>query len=315
MVEFVLRAHSVGCSVPQRIAGGRIHSVFQKACNLETSDGMLIGLLSPALPRTPWSLSLSSLPVRFVEIFAEGDTFFVSASPSNSNHPSTQYLFFPQRNVRVELCNAVVWMPRFPVPDHIPDLNDAVRFLDKLCDGCPRNGSSSPPVHTMPQSKAKEAAVLLHRKLLRATNDLAEAAQRSDCIAGAAAASALLGLGNGLTPTGDDILTGFLAGLLAVSRFDRGLKDFEASVRRSIVSFAPIRTSTISRTFLFHAVQGLFSENVVDLIQTVLNNEPCSCLAATAQRLCRFGASSGVDTLTGITTAWKVWTARRHASD
>ncbi len=314
MTELVLHAYSVGCTVPQFLAGGRIHSVFQRACNLETFDGLLIGLLDPTLPRTPWSFSLSRLPAPFPEILDGGDTFLVSDSPSNDKNPPAQTLFFPQCNVRVELRDAVTWTPRLPAPDHIPDLLPAVRLLEGLRDKCRNCPPGSSGCATLRPGK-EDAAVLLRRKLHRATDELAEAARCGNCAAGAEAASALLGLGNGLTPAGDDILIGFLAGLRSVSRFDRTLENFGVSVGRSIAALAPSRTSTISRIFLLHAAQGLFSENVVDLIRAVLNNEPCSCLSATAERLCRFGASSGIDTLTGIVTAWTVRTGFRHPPD
>jgi hypothetical protein len=77
--------------------------------------------------------------------------------------------------------------------------------------------------------------------------DLAGAAGDHD--ASVAAAARLLGSGPGLTPSGDDVLAGFLAGAAAF-----GLD--AAALRHAITALAPARTTALSAALLWHAARG-----------------------------------------------------------
>jgi hypothetical protein len=77
--------------------------------------------------------------------------------------------------------------------------------------------------------------------------DLAAAA--ADHEASAAAAVSLLGRGPGLTPSGDDVLTGFLVGAAAF-----GLE--AAALREATTVLAPARTTALSAALLWLAARG-----------------------------------------------------------
>jgi hypothetical protein len=76
---------------------------------------------------------------------------------------------------------------------------------------------------------------------------LADAARDYD--ASVAVAARLLGSGPGLTPSGDDVLAGFLAGAIAF-----GLD--AAALRQAIEVLAPARTTALSAALLWHAARG-----------------------------------------------------------
>src|SRR5262249_13546495 len=59
----------------------------------------------------------------------------------------------------------------------------------------------------------------------------------------------LLGRGPGLTPAGDDVLAGLLAGRAAYGPDDRALAD-------DICALAPSRTTALSAALLRHAARG-----------------------------------------------------------
>jgi hypothetical protein len=81
----------------------------------------------------------------------------------------------------------------------------------------------------------------------RLVADLAGAAGDHDV--SVAAAARLLGIGPGLTPSGDDVLAGFLAGAAAF-----GLD--AAALRHAITVLAPARTTALSAALLWHAARG-----------------------------------------------------------
>ena len=85
------------------------------------------------------------------------------------------------------------------------------------------------------------------------------------------AASGLLGLGEGLTPAGDDCLVGALA----------------------------VRTTAVGREFVVHALAGRFSEPMLALLRA---RGPIEAAEA-VRRLAGLGATSGMDTLAGLRLA------------
>ena len=103
----------------------------------------------------------------------------------------------------------------------------------------------------------------------------------------------LIGLGIGLTPSGDDFLCGFLAGLrLSLSESD----SFRQILEKKICSHLD-RTNEISAAFLHCAVLGQFSSPIHLLINPDITVEQIY------RAFSDIGHSSGVDTLCGISTA------------
>jgi hypothetical protein len=139
---------------------------------------------------------------------------------------------------------------------------------------------------------------------LSATNATAYAALAPLCAGRSAFAvptlltlvKALVGLGEGLTPSGDD----FLVGLLAVLHVTGFLPCSAASpVREQFCECVRLGTSQLSGEFLRCAFEGHFAEPLVMLVRAL-------CVPATdawpahATTLAAVGHSSGVDAMVGI---------------
>lgn len=99
----------------------------------------------------------------------------------------------------------------------------------------------------------------------------------------------LVGLGIGLTPSGDDFLCGVLAGLIFSNAQNH---PFAQCLRAEIVAHSP-DTNDISRTFLACAVQRQFSLSVLRLAAL----PPAEKIL---QEFLAIGHSSGIDTLCGL---------------
>lgn len=103
----------------------------------------------------------------------------------------------------------------------------------------------------------------------------------------------VLGVGIGLTPSGDDFLCGVLAGLNAAA----AEQPFRQMLHEQIYAQLS-RTNDISRAFLECALKGQFSSAVVQFFQ-----HPFATAAQQQWLLQQFeaiGHSSGLDTLSGI---------------
>lgn len=109
-------------------------------------------------------------------------------------------------------------------------------------------------------------------------------------------ACGLIGLGEGLTPAGDDCLVGALA---ILHRFARPWLARHSEIRPPIAAAARGGTTIVGRDFILHALDGAFSEHVLALVAA----ESVKDVRRAATRLAATGATSGADTLCGIRLA------------
>lgn len=158
------------------------------------------------------------------------------------------------------------------------------------------------------------ASTPLGKHLAQAAGELAGGLCRRNLNEADRAASRLVGLGTGLTPTGDDFLCGILAALRCTNREDDRERKFAAEWGQAL-SARIEATTAISATFLECAIAGLFAGAVSALVDALAGGEDTTTRKA-LDRLCARGHSSGMDTATGLLFGmWlrNVGEVRRHA--
>jgi len=127
---------------------------------------------------------------------------------------------------------------------------------------------------------------------------LVDAVQPSDRGSAVAAGLALLGLGPGLTPSGDDALVGFLGAWRWLS--PRALDDdIRRAMLGALVDRAPSGTTSVSAEFFHHLFHGRVSEPLLQLFEALIAGTQHDVQRA-ADRIAAWGASSGLDTLSGV---------------
>lgn len=104
----------------------------------------------------------------------------------------------------------------------------------------------------------------------------------------------LLGLGAGLTPAGDDFLTGVLIALRSLNQ-----KLLCRRLGRSLLNVAARRTNRISAAHLRAAADGQCAEALVALLSALVLPDTDALPRATA-RLSQIGQTSGRDALCGV---------------
>jgi hypothetical protein len=109
--------------------------------------------------------------------------------------------------------------------------------------------------------------------------------------------AALIGLGPGLTPSGDDFLMGALALLDAL-----GQTNIHAALAQAVAGAAPTLTSPLSACFLRAAAAGHVGESLHDAVASLLAGNADAAVAA-AQRI---GHTSGWDMLAGVAVALRI---------
>ena len=118
----------------------------------------------------------------------------------------------------------------------------------------------------------------------------------------------LIGLGPGLTPSGDDFIVGYLAGLWSTASSDSSRLRFMSSLGARL-SQAADGTNAISRTYMKSAVKGNVSEPIATLAQSLGQAKSMDGVRGATRTALQVGNTSGTDGVLGLLLGCIVWTA------
>lgn len=207
---------------------------------------------------------------------------------------SATRLIFPA--FEVDLSAAEVWQPSAPpITRTQVDQHEALKQLASQVLGrrAPAGFSVLLPhlldLPEKPALSASEAARLARLIQLR------EASQRHDLDQAAALIESLLGLGRGLTPSGDDVTIGWLLALRMNS------PSAKSNALKRVVELAYQRTTSISANLIECAANGEADERLINVLDHLASGTPG--LEDCATGLLAWGESSGVDALIGMALA------------
>lgn len=116
----------------------------------------------------------------------------------------------------------------------------------------------------------------------------------------------ILGLGKGLTPSGDDALAGLLAGMEFLRDAQGRLLDERRELASLLLPEMEEGTSLFSASILIAAIEGQYAEPILDLLDEIAREDvtPASLDAACAALL-EVGHDSGASILDGVRAAFK----------
>jgi len=107
----------------------------------------------------------------------------------------------------------------------------------------------------------------------------------------------VIGLGPGLTPSGDDFLSGLLSLLWYLGEED-DISLFKGNLLKAMIPRVH-ETTPVSRAFLEAAMNGEFTESILDLYK-VMGSRDMEESKEILREISRLGHSSGTDTLAGM---------------
>ncbi|MFQ5840035.1 MAG: DUF2877 domain-containing protein [Candidatus Methylomirabilales bacterium] len=116
------------------------------------------------------------------------------------------------------------------------------------------------------------------------------------------ASQRILGLGPGLTPSGDDFLVGCLKGLWLLAGSDPRLYDVIDALQSGLEPFLFDRTTRVGAEFLRHALHGQFAEILDRAAGALLGLAPPEASLSAVSQLIAQGETSGTDTALGLLT-------------
>ena len=209
----------------------------------------------------------------------------------------------PAAGLVVERARATVWDPALPSSTRLTadaELARRAGLTRSLVDALARPGGLWP----RRDRRTDDAWATAARPVIR---ELSSALVAGDGGTAAAAALQLVGLGVGLTPSGDDLLVGLLAGLEATGH---PMRD---EVAAAVTSDVDERTTAAGASALRQAADGAYSERLHDVLASLARaagdreggptRDGRDGLARAVVGALAFGETSGSDTLAGVLLA------------
>ena len=288
-----LSAISIGYFVPRARFDGRVRGLFHRACNVRLDDGRLITLLASDLSDVPQGVRLNTPP---------GFAFdALPLEPGQAVACRAGVIRFSGSAVSIDLRTAQVWRA---------DLSAV--WVDMAV---PRVRSAWHVAWTELHHRSADGLSLIRQQKFlpadtagQAVDALLNASRWLDATGACAAAEALIGLGLGLTPSGDDFLVGYLAGLQCGTGKERPREKFTSVFSAGVVRFAR-RTTEVSRAYLEHAAQGRVSRVLFDLARAIGQSESQAHTQRAARAALQVGSTSGADSVLGLLLGLGVWTS------
>jgi hypothetical protein len=250
---------------------GAVHSVFDRVVNLVDASGTLVSLAARGLDIAPGTLRVdvasfaacalrAGMPAsaRGAMLHVDGDRFAARFDGTAAWHAQ---------------------LPAYPRDD--TTLRDNLGVVRTRLAAAARGSCDALP----------GVAALIEMR----AQALVHALRRGDVDEVCAQGRALLGLGPGLTPSGDDFLVGLFAVLNLPDSPCHGLR----RACDAIVADAPSRTNPISLAALREAAQGRIRDSVQTLLCALLGGQRDDVVHALA-RVLAIGSTSGRDMVSGI---------------
>ncbi len=260
-----IAAAAVGA--PQR---GVVHSVFDAAANIVFPGGFVLSLNAVSSAQMPNGLQLSALPATFpFSALRAGMPVLLGA----------QRLHIEAIGCSLDLSSCSQWNPHIERPERLD-----VDVVRKNGEWLAKRIALHPP---HPRATARVALGCGGCKIYFPTiRDMAQY---------------LCGRGAGLTPTGDDILAGWMAvGWLLYAPTPSFLHACQ-----QIIKVARQQTHLLSQCWLSYAAEGNVAQPIGALLDALTRDPtlpPCGCqpLEMATQAVLAMGASSGYDVIQGI---------------
>lgn len=223
--------------------------------------------------------------------------------PGDRVEISPEGLSFPDAALLIDLAGAVVWEAPEPAPVWLPARQVKARLealvAELLGDAKPGGMIGLlPEFFGLPECAARGDREAHLAALFRKAEQMIAARPDHFSEQLVASLSPFLGLGKGLTPSGDDFILGFL---LSLNRWGGRLRpglELE-SLNQEMSEQARLRTTALSASLIRCAAAGQADERLVFALDGCLSGD--WDLTASAAALKGWGSSSGMDAFAGMT--------------
>ncbi len=263
-----------------------VHSVYNKTINLDVK-GQLLALQVQGSPLSPISLitnmeknQLEHLHLQINQRLSIKDLELRICQDKDSNPTSLSYKQAKLTDLRLSPCSSKTQLEHLKLVLQEAIASSHTNGFDMIFSHAKEVDNNlilmAARTHLLSIQEILEKPNTIHRKTTETViRELTK----------------LIGLGIGLTPSGDDFLTGILAG---ITLCDQNNTSFATKLKNEIKKHL-WDTNDISRAFLTCALKGQFSGSI-----QMLQECPDADATTIHETFLRIGHSSGIDTLCGI---------------
>jgi Protein of unknown function (DUF2877) len=294
-----LKAISLGYAVPRHDFNVMVHSVFPESVNLQSRNcDRLLTLVTADCSDLPQGIRLATPP---------GFSFDMLLRPSEKLVCQNDFLEDELNHLSINLCQAKRWkcdVPNLEEDEITQSVVNAWTSVWQMLNERQRlTGAVMCAEEIFRTDNPKRGAItekfgVLIRELVKSARKFDSSIEKIF--------SGLIGLGPGLTPSGDDFLVGFLTGLRCMKGKNAGRLEFLSELDKLVIHLS-CHTNAISHTYLFHAANGQVSSKVEALVGVIVKGETAGRLRPAADVAMRVGHSSGMETVTGLLIGLATW--------
>lgn len=273
-----LRVRRIGYLVSAPAPAGVVHSVFARACNIAT-DELLLTITTNDGADGPATLVLDAdCAADLRAYFRVGDRVVLR----------NDCLIFPSTSL--DLAQAAAWRP-----DPLQAIADIAQVEANV-----RVAAAGLAARTDRRTS------VIHGEARPICKRVERACRVCDSEQALAEALGLVGLGEGLTPAGDDFLVGLLAGLDPLAGDRTARATFLVHLGAGLASHAH-RTTDVAAHYLRLAAGGHFGADIHRLRGAVLSASDLARVAQLADDALAAGATSGADMIAGLLAGFSAW--------
>lgn len=254
----------------------RVHSAFNKVVNLWCADDA-----------TLYTLGCKHLDNAPNTIVGDINSFKALDLQPGATVTVTRGLLVSRSTFRMSIGGAHPWQPSLPA---FPRQRMPIEWLKQFIEQEGVAGGMKVRQGT-PDRVGGEIALTL---ATTATN-LMSALSARELTSAAHHGAHLIGLGLGLTPSGDDFITGLS---IICSMSGSRVHEYQPFLQRLVVDHAG-RTNAISYAAMAQATRGRTRESIVDFVQSLAHGD-LQLMRDRARKVASIGMTSGTDILSGL---------------
>ena len=292
LFEAVIGINSLSCDinfvkiVASPKFSGYVHSVYHKAVNITcNTTGEMLTLLCNQMDNGPNSLIVDLRSFENLGIEAH-DWVRIKED----------YLLIASR-LNVQLPHSGLWRCDLP---SFPDQTQMLKANLKVATEYMKHYGKHSGMLRLCTTRGDIESTLT--KMLDArVKGLLDAVAKGNSVNAFYYASRLVGLGYGLTPSGDD----FLVGLFTVMNMPNSPLQSFSKWCKQIVDAAYSFTNEISYATLIKAASGMVRESIVRFVMALIEEYPQQ-MVKSLDRVLKIGSTSGTDIALGITSGFGV---------
>jgi hypothetical protein len=248
---------------------GTIHSIFHSALNIKGDDHCLYSVLSSKFEHVPYSIILDTNSPNFMALNI-GDNVFLE---DKIMHVGTLTISLE------DIMPYTLCLPQFTINEEL--LTSNISFVNNTLSDIAKDAPTTP---------FEQAAQNL---LEENTRKFIQSLKKKNEMEIIKNAQGIIGLGHGLTPTGDDYITAILATVVMPNSPTNVLQP----VMKKIVESARVSTNEVSYALLKRAYSGFVREKLSDFLLAMMNSDD---VTKELNSLLTIGFSSGKDLAQGI---------------